>query len=43
MAVEKEVEKNPEGEKSENNIDDEVKGHTLYQFIDKNSPFRRTN
>lgn len=42
LVVENEVEKNSEGEKSENNSDNEVKRYTLDQFIDKNPPFRRT-
>lgn len=31
-----------EGDKSENEINDKVKGWTLNQFIDNNSPYRRT-
>lgn len=42
VAVEEDVEKNCEGEKSERSIEDEVKGYTLDQFINKDSPFRRT-
>lgn len=42
VVVEKEVEKDSEGEKSENNGDEKVRGYTLDQFIGKNSSFRRT-
>lgn len=37
------MEKNSARETSDKNSDDEVKGYTLDQLIDKNSPFRRTN
>lgn len=33
--------KKSEGEKSENKSNNEIKGCTLDQFIDKNSPWRR--
>lgn len=42
MVVEKKVERNFEREKSELTIQNEVRGYTLNQFIDKNSPFKRT-
>lgn len=42
VVVDKEVENNSEGGKSEGTNDGEVRGYTFDQFIEKNSPFRRT-
>lgn len=42
VVTEEEVEKNSKEEKNEDTSEDEVRGCTLDQFIDKKSPFRRT-
>lgn len=42
VVAEEEVEKHLEGEKSWDTSEDEVRGYTIDQFIDKNSLFRIT-
>lgn len=42
MSVEKEFERNSEGQESELISEYEIKRYTLNQFIDKYSPFRKT-
>lgn len=37
MVVEEEVEKNSEAKKNEDTSEEEVRGYTLDQFMDKNS------
>lgn len=40
MVFKKEVETNFEVENRENNSDEKVRGYTLDEFVDKNSPLR---